>query len=182
MNERELTRLLRDADDDAPAPLVPLADSLAARTRRSAANAARARTASVVATGATLVVALSVWVSIEKPQFWRGSSARADDAASLRADFAILTVNADQRMTAVNRVISDDRRQHRSQALAQRLRQSAPSESGALHRERAAATLLRDARARPDASRQSYLRVIELFPDTAAADVARRRLDRDASM
>jgi hypothetical protein len=172
MNDETLDRLLKDADADFSRP-PPSLDVAGAVRRTDRRRRSRAR----VLTGVT-VVALAVcgawWklhpspndvVKVDPPRVIHDLRAEADAA---RAD-------ADVRMAAVERMLAMEKsaaRNARADALWEVM----------LQRDRAAAALLyRGDRyrndMRPADAAVAYRRILELFPASAAAGEARKRLD-----
>ena len=186
MDDRELTRLLKRADAETRAPALPAAAALAEGVRHAAARQSRAV---VLTTGGTLCAAVIALYVLWPHLSIGGAGAKRHptrDSSALRAELAVLTRQADAQQSFAEELTRQDRRELRQQQTAARanlLRSPPALDRISGQRQRAAMTLWLDARRieqdgnRPDRAAEVYRRVVDLFPDTPAAELARQRLD-----
>lgn len=189
-----LTDLLREADASAPPPPAP--QGVAEHVRGRAGIQARRRRATAVVVLPLTVAGVAVLLLRERtpldpsphvmssgamPSAPAGSPAPLDAAASL-AEVRRLRSEAAGRL-AVAQGLTARRELRRRAAEALALSDAARATSLSREREKAALTLLdhadrlrRDLK-EVDAALAAYRRTVELFPDTAWAAVARRRIE-----
>jgi hypothetical protein len=190
MTHDPLQHLLSRADAIAGAPTpraTDLAHSVRAELHRRQAPTRLAIVGAVTTTLLALVIAFSIRpappnVANNIPTPTPGSTARHDDPtpAQLRERLAALRSEADAREAAVDAVLA---REAERRAIA-RAPQTDPLARIAAQRDLGALALVRQADRRfretghpnPAAAATAYARVVELFPNTHAAAVARQRL------
>ncbi len=186
MKADPIDELLRRADLAAGEPPVP--DDLAGRVRRKA----RRRRLAAISAGAGVTVLLAAAVAVAlwppRPQTSR-PTAQAPSAASheevlrLRAEITALRAEADSRAAVLNQVVARLRQQQDHLADLQRqLDRPDPLEQVRRQIDRTAYIMVyqadhsRGELGFVDSPEQTYRRVIELFPDSRWANVARERI------
>jgi hypothetical protein len=197
VNEEQLRELLQTADDAAPPPGVRA--DLTARVRQRVRGRKRMRAAGGAAVLVLLAVAATVLVAHGGPKSKAPLTSKDDlkgrempiDIPALKAQYARLESEARQHeLTAAAMLRSEARSQREEQAAAatERAREilTRPDvlDELAARRERTARilvdrgdVLLREPGGAPAAA-ESYKNVVDLFPDTPEAAVARDRLGR----
>ena len=178
MNEQRLAQLLRETDDREFAPLVRDAASIATAAR-SIRRARQQRSRLIVSACSVLLVVGSLALMIG----WRNVE---DRRARHQAQMVALQSQADQlddeaseRMNVIDAVI-------RSKKPTKAKQQAKPRDVSFeldIERERAAAIILQAADQLREAGRidlglDRYHDLISLFPDTAAAQLARERIEQ----
>lgn len=194
MNEEQLRELLQTADEAAPPPRVH--GGLTARVRHRARARWRLRAAGGVAVVALIVAGTAAWLThggwSPKSQIVNGIPQDRQplvDVAGLKSQYALLEVEARQHQltaAAILRLESQARREAQAADAAGRARMilARPDALAELaeRRDRTARILI----GRGDsllhqpggksAAAESYKNVVDLFPDTPEATVARDRL------
>jgi len=189
MNEGKIKELLQRADRAAGTP-PGVADGLAERVRRAA------RRRLVVGGACAAAAAIAVFVGIaalvatfagndtpeNKPVAQRGMSEQ--EIARLRVEIEQLRAEADMRMTLIKEMLAAEKRQKRLAAIQRELAKPDPLEQIQLQLEKAACITVYQADRKynqldlPESAIRDYRRVIELFPKTHWAEVARNRLSK----
>ena len=175
---------LHAADAAAPLPLQPgLADRVRTRARRQRRNrqiAAGSLALSIVAVGLTLTLLRRDRGTLPPPVVAQ-QKVGPITSDRLGDDVILASREADVRLAVARRLVTAER-----QRRVARLAESLPTAADpvAAHREQAALTLVDYAErlqgrvVRPIDALATYRRAIELFPETPAADVARRRIEQ----
>ena len=185
MKADPIDELLRRADRAAGEPPVP--DDLAGRVRRKARRRRLAAISAGVGVAVLLAtVAVALWPG--RPQTSR-PTAQAPKAASheevtrLRAKIAGLRAEADSRAAVVNQMLARLRQQDdHLEDLQRQLDRPDPLAEVRRQIDRTAYIMVyqadhsRGELGFVDSPEQTYRRVIELFPDSRWADVARKRI------
>jgi hypothetical protein len=180
-NDPALIELLRSADSQASPVRLPLSEDLAAAARKAAANREQFNFALA---GSALVLVLVAGVAF--------SVARADlahrrisdaDLARLRGELTVMTRQADADGRFANQLNDNLQRRKQAQQRTPLLTQQSTAEKLAQQRDRAAMTMFLNAQdielksKRPDRALAQYRRVVELYPKSPAAQMARKRID-----
>lgn len=185
-HDTRLAQLLDAADAACPAPRLP--EDVLARVHARAHRRARVRRSALVAAGVALAVLAGAvaWpgalVDAPPMPLAGGPAPAAFDLAAARAEMARLQREADLLQTAVRRATRRLEQRDRLQAARlelARLRASDPLQDridAAARTTLAGADRLRYELNRPRAAEEAYESVIATFPDTLAAQFARRRL------
>lgn len=159
MNEQALRQLLNDADAAAgvaPSMSHDLAASVQMRLRRR-------RRSQMAGVSVLLCAVLAVAIMM------RTNPRPADvaKAPATKVDVALIRLEADSQAATVNRMIAYQKSVDRRAVAARKLERGEPRERLQQSRENAARLLTQDG---------EYRRVIQLFPETHWATVARQRL------
>jgi len=188
MSDEPLKRILQEADAAAgPPPELPA--DLARRVRRLAARRRQVRFGLGVAAAIVLAVGMmSLWSQAPTPSRPGGDSRSVQrpeplDVASIRAEIEALRREADVRLAVAQRTQEILEQMRRAEAVTKRP-QALPDPVADARRQldKAAYTLVfqADRMCREldlcDSAAIKYQRVVELFPDTPWAVVARQRL------
>ncbi|MBN1510871.1 MAG: hypothetical protein JXB13_02565 [Phycisphaerae bacterium] len=187
-----LARLIRDADA-AARPGRPLADGLADRVRRKAQRRTRTRAAGVAAS-ALLLMGLGGWwllgtapgnTQIASPGEPKPPAVTptAADPAELRAEIGRLESEIRTRGAAVDALLACEKNRARLAVLQRELDRPDPLEELRGQIAGVADVALESAERRcgsgvvSTACAAGYKRIVDLFPQTPAADTARQRLN-----
>jgi hypothetical protein len=185
-NENDLIDLLRGADADAPSPVLPLAEDLAAAAREAAA--ARDRLYRGVG-GSALVVALVATVAfgVARSDLQRRRTSDSD-RVRLMSELSLLSRQAETQQRSADRMSETLQRRKQTQQRAQVLQKPTAPQQLSIESDRTAMTMLLDAQERESKSKsrkasasamKQYRKIVDLFPDSPAADMARKRLASD---
>ena len=179
MTEDKIKNLLQKADKTAGTP-APISANLAAAVRRRANQRRFARLAAPVAAAAVVLIAFGIWRLTGTPA---DQMHEQDKVAALQAEIKQLQAQTDATLKLVREVLENQRRQHRISQLKAKLASiTDPLEEIQRQADKTAFTLVYEANRmygelnQKDSAIQTYNRVIELFPQSKWADVARRRL------
>jgi hypothetical protein len=160
MNEQALRQLLVNADAAAGTPAILSSDLAATVVRRLR----RKRRAQVAGVSVVLCAMLAVVPLIRKaPTLLE----QHDQLAQARAELSLMRVQANSQAATVNRLMAYQRSVDIRTKATRKLDRGQPLERLQQQREGAARVLTQDG---------EYRRVIELFPETHWAQVARQRL------
>ena len=160
MNEQALRQLLMDADaaSDAPATSHDLAARVQKRLRR------RRQTQMA---GASILVCAMLAVGLMIQSNWNSRPAHVAQSSKAKAELALIRLEADAQAATVNRLVQYQKSVDARTAAARKFERGEPRERLQEQREKAARLLTQDG---------EYRRVIQLFPETHWASVARQRL------
>ena len=179
MTKDKIKNLLQKADKTAGTPAHPSAVLLKAVRRR--ANQRRfARLAVPAAAAAVVLIAFGIWRLTGTPADQMYEQVKV---AALQAEIEQLQAQTDATLKLVREVLERQRRQRRIAELEAKLASIPdPLEEMQRQADKTAFTLVYQANRmydelnQKDSAIQTYNRVIELFPKSKWADVARRRL------
>ncbi len=179
MTQDRIQNLLRDADTAAPHPQVAVPD-IAAAVRHRARRRRRRHSLVVLAAAAVVIVAIGIWpVLTQTPE----SPADQDKVALLEAEIKQLRARTDALTGLVHEILRQEREQRRLDEIrAEVASVSDPLEKVEEEVDRTAFLLVYQAdrmcrQLHQTASAvHSYQRVIELFPRSRWAEIARQRL------
>lgn len=179
MEEDKIKSLLQKADQMAGLP-VPTSANLAAAIHRRAKQRRFVSLAAPVAAAAVVLIAFGVWRLMSTPA---GDTREQVRLATLQAEVELLRAQTDSTLKLVREVIERQRRRSQLQALEAKLASiSDPLEEMQRQADKTAfilvfqANRMYDELDQKDSAIQTYNRLIELFPKSKWADVARRRL------
>jgi tetratricopeptide (TPR) repeat protein len=179
MTEDKIKNLLQKADKTAGTP-APISANLTADVRRRANQRRFARLAAPVAAAVTVLIAFGIWRLTGTPPDQMHEQSKV---AALQAEIKQLQAQTDATLKLVREVLENQRRQHRIAKLEAKLASIPnPLEETQRQADKTAFTLVYEANRmygelnQRDSAIQTYKRVIELFPRSKWADVARRRL------
>jgi len=187
-----LARLIRDADA-AARPGRPLADGLADRVRRKAQRRARTRATTAVV-GVLVLVGLGGWrllgtapgnTHIASPGESKppAMTPTTPDPAELRAEIGRLESEIRTREAAVDALLACEKNRARLAVLQRELDRPDPLEelrgqiAGAADMALESAEQRCGSGATGTACAKAYKRIVDLFPQTPAADTARQRMN-----
>jgi|SRR5438552_3366932 len=159
MNDQALRQLLIDADASAgpmPATSCDLATSVQRRLRL--------RRQAQMAIASVLMCAIFVVTPMIR---MNSGPARVANSSQAKAELALIRIQADSQAATVNRMVQYQKSLDVRTAAARKVERGQPLERLQQQRERAARSLTQDG---------EYRRVIELFPETKCASIARQRL------
>lgn len=181
MNGDSLHDLL-NRTDAAATPSAVVADDLAGRVRHIAKRRRRVRSAAAV--GALVVLGLMTTILVwpKSPRHQAEIAQSAPDPVRLRAELTALRAEADARLAVVEIVL--DREEKRQQTEKLRRVLNRPDALERVHREQDRAALILFCQAdrifkdpnRRQAAAAEYRELVELFPHSQWAAVARQRL------
>ena len=179
MTEDKIKNLLQKADKTA-GTAAPIPANLAADVRRRANRRRFATLAAPVAAAAVVLIAFGIWCLTGVPADQMYEQGKV---AALQAEIKQLQAQTDATLKLVREVLENQRRQHRIAKLKAKLASiTDPLEEVQRQVDKTAFTLVYEANRmygelnQRDSAIQTYKRVIELFPQSTWADVARRRL------
>lgn len=182
MNDDTIKDLLRQADRAAGTRSAPpgLADLVRRRMRRQRV----VTTKRYVAAAAAIIVITSGAILILSRSKPPGRSAPVDEFTKLRTEIEQLRAEADTRMAIIEQMLARQSRKERLARLEWELARPDPVEQVRLELERTACIMVYQANRMyqeldlPESAVKSYRQVIELFPETHWAKVARQRLTK----
>jgi len=176
MTEDKIKNLLYEADQTAGGP-VPLSANLAAAVRRRANRRQTVNLAVRIAAAAVVLFALGIW------SFTAKKSRDQQRIVALEMQIKQLRVQTDATLNLIQEVLDEDRKQRRLNELqAQLAKYPDPLEEIQKQVDKTAFILVYQANRmyreldQKDSAIQAYNRVIELFPQSRWAEVARQRL------
>lgn len=186
-DENNLIDLLRGADEDAPPPLLPFPEDLAAAARE--ASAARDRVYRGAGAGALIVAVVATvafGVARSDLQHRRASDV---DRVRLMSELSLLSRQANTEQISADRMNDTLQRRKQAQQRAQLLQKPTAPQQLSIESDRTAMTMFLDTKDRESKSKpkskgsasamKQYRKIIELFPNSPAAELARRRLAAD---
>jgi len=164
MTEDKIKNLLQKADETAGVP-APVSVNLSAVRRR--ANRRRiVSVATPIAAAAAILVAFGLWNLTSKNV---GTTQQQQKIASLETQIEQLQARADATYNLVQEVLDNERKQQRLEEIQKQV------DKTAFNLVYQADRMYRELNLKSSAI-QTYKRVIELFPETHGAEVARERL------
>ena len=176
MTEDEIKNLLQEADQTAGGP-VPISANLSAVVRRRAGRRQAVNLAARIAAAAVIIIALGIWVFTTKKTRDRHR------IIALEAEIKQLKVQTDATLNLIREVLEEERKQRRLNELqAQLASYSDPIQEIQKQVDKTAFILVYQANRmyleldQKEAAIQAYNRVIELFPQSRWAEVARQRV------
>jgi len=179
MTEDKIKNLLQKADRIAGRP-APVTANLAAVVRRRASQRRFVRFAAPLAAAAMVLIAFGIYQLVGTPEDDTREQIRL---AALKAEVEQLRAQTDATLKLVREVVERQRRQRRIEELEAKLaRIPDPLEEMQRQADKTAFILVYEANRmydelnQKDSAIQTYNRVIELFPKSKWAEVARRRL------
>ena len=179
MTEDKIKNLLQKADKTAGAP-APIPAVLLKAVRRRANQRRFIRLATPIAAAVTVLIAFGIWRLTGTPVKQMHEQVKV---AALQAEIKQLKAQTDATLKLVREVLENQRRQRRIAKLEAKLASiSDPLEEMQRQADKTAFTLVYKANRmygelnQRDSAIRTYKRVIELFPQSKWADVARRRL------
>jgi hypothetical protein len=179
MEEDKIKSLLQKAEQMAGLPAPPPAE-LAAAIRRRAKHRKLIRLAAPLAAAALVLIAFGIYQLVGTPA---GDTHEQVRLVALQAEVEQLRAQTGATLKLVREVIANQRRRSRLEELEAKLaRISDPLEEIQRQADKTAFTLVYEANRmygelnQRDSAIRTYKRVIELFPQSKWADVARRRL------
>lgn len=179
MTEDKIKNLLQKADKTA-GTAAPISANLSTTVRRRANQRRFARLAAPVAAAAVVLIAFGIWSLTGTPA---DQTHEQGKVASLQTEIKQLQAQTDATLKLIREVLENQRRQHRIRELEAKLASIPdPLEEMQKQVDKTAFTLVYEANRmygelnQKDSAVQTYNRVIELFPQSKWADVARRRL------
>jgi len=176
MTEDKIKNLLYEADKTAGGP-VPLSSNLAATVRRRASRRQTANLAFRVAAAAVILFALGIWsFNVKKTR-------DRQRIVALEMQIKELKTQTDATLNLIREVLDEERKQRRLNELqAQLASYTDPLEEIRKQVDKTAFILVYQANRmyreldQKDSAIKAYKRVIELFPQSRWAEVARQRL------
>ena len=181
MTDDQIKNLLRRADRTAPAQ-VPVPANLAAAVRRAAHRRHIRNIAAPIAAAALILFALGTWTWTPKTGH---TTRQLPQVALLETQIHQLQARTDAALKLIREVLERDQRQRRLDELeAQLAAIPDPLEEVRKQIDKPACILVYRANQMDtqlnqiDSAVETYNRVIELFPQTQWAEVARRRLSQ----
>jgi len=176
MTEDKIKNLLYEADQTAGGP-VPLSSNLAAAVRRRASRRQTANLALRVAAAAVILFAIGIWsFNVKKTR-------DRQRIVALEMQIKELKTQTDATLNLIREVLDEERKQRRLNELqAQLASYSDPLEEIQKQADKTAFFLVYQANRmyreldQKDSAIKAYKRVIELFPQSRWAEVARQRL------
>ena len=179
MTEDKIKNLLQKADKTA-GTAAPISANLAAAVRRRAKQRRFVSLAAPVAAAAVVLIAFGIWHFTSAPA---DQTHEQGKVAALQAEIKQLRAQTDATLKLIREVLENQRRQHRIRELEAKLASIPdPLEEMQKQVDKTAFTLVYQANCmynelnQKDSAIRTYNRVIELFPQSKWADVARRRL------
>ena len=176
MTEDKIKNLLQEADQTAGGP-ASLSSNLAAAVRRRAGRRQTVNLAARTAAAAIVIIALCIW------GFTTKKTRERHRIIALEAEIKQLKIQTDATLNLIREVLDEDRKQRRLQELqAQLASYSDPLEEIQKQVDKTAFILVYQANRiysdldQKEAAIQAYNRVIELFPQSRWAEVARQRI------
>ncbi len=176
MTEDKIKNLLQEADRTAGGP-ASVSANLAAAVRRRAGRRQTINLAARIAAAAIVVIALGIWGFTAKKTRYR------QRIIALEAEIKQLKLQTDATLMLIREVLDEERKQRRLNELkAQLARYSDPLQEIQKQADKTAFFLVYQANRmyreldQKEAAIQEYNRVIELFPQSQWAEVARQRL------
>ena len=176
MTEDKIKNLLQKADQMTGGP-VSLSSNLAAVVRRRAGRRQAVNLAARIAAAAVIIIALGIWVFTTKKTRDRHR------IIALEAEIKQLKVQTDATLNLIREVLEEERKQRRLNELqAQLASYSDPIQEIQKQVDKTAFILVYQANRmyleldQKEAAIQAYNRVIELFPQSRWAEVARQRI------
>jgi hypothetical protein len=160
MNEQALRQLLVNADAAAPTPTMSSSD-LASVVQRRLRRRKQARVAGVSVVLCAMLAVVALFRTSPKP------SGPDQHLAQARAELSLMQVQANSQAATVNRLMQYQRSVDIRTKATRKLDRGQPLDRLQQQRESAARVLTQDG---------EYRRVIELFPETHWAQIARQRL------
>ena len=178
MTEDKIKNLLQKADQTAGHP-APISANLTAAVRRRARQRHFANLAVPIATAAILLIAFGIWHLTTTTE----TEQSPEKIASLEAQIQLLQARTDAAVNLIREVLENERKQRRLDELQARLANIPdPLEEIQNQVEKTAFILVYQADRmhrelnQKDPAIETYNRVIELFPQTRSAEVARQKL------
>jgi cell division protein FtsB len=176
MNADRIEQLLKQADQTAGVPRFVDVDSSIIRRRGNRRRLVRTTTPMAVI--AILVLAAAIWgLSV------RAQTQRQQQIASIQAQIAQLSTRTDATLHLVNEVLEQERRRSELDALEASLAEIPdPQQEIRIQVDKAAFVLVYQADRtyresnNADSAIESYKRVVQYFPESQWAEVARKRL------
>ena len=176
MNTDRLDKLLKQADQTAGVPRSVSVDT--STVRRLAQRKQALRITIPIAAAAVLILAAAIWgLSV------RAQTQRQQQLALLQAQIAQLSTRTDATLHLVNEVLEQERRRSELDALEASLAEIPdPQEELRIQVDKAAFVLVYQADRtyrelnNADSAIESYKRVVQYFPESRWAEVARKRL------
>ena len=179
MTEDKIKNLLREADKMATSPM-PVCTHLTDAVRRRAGRKRLINVAAPITTAVMLLLALGIWRLTSRPAETTQEQKRI---ALLEARLQQLQVRTDSTLNLIHQILDHERRQRRLKELKARLASIPhPLEEIRKEADRTAFILVYQADRmyrelnQKDSAVRNYKRVIELFPQTRSAEVAKQRL------
>jgi len=164
MNDHALRQLLCDADAAAGAPPGRSADPFGHQLASRVQKRLRRRTQSQMAGASLLLCAILTLVPFMRPT---PKPAPVADSSQAKTELALIRLQADSQAATVNRLIQYQKSVDMRTAAARKFHRGQPLDRLQQQRENAARLLTQD---------REFRRVIELFPETHWASIARERL------
>lgn len=178
MKEDKIIDVLQEADQTA-STLAPVSANLADSVRRRARKRHFRNIAAPVAATAMMLIALSIWQLTTEP----GQTQEQERIVALEARLQQLQARTDATLELIQEVLENDRRQHRLEELEAKLA-SIPDPLKEIQEQidktafilcYQAARMYREFNQK-DSAVKTYNRVVELFPHSRSAEVAKQRL------